>query len=119
MFFLLCTSWAKTSDTSLIANTTIFAHCISTNEKFNHCIRDGIIESLGMDVVVPDDIKAIDGSEEFVMLWIDRCAFTYGCLSLKKLASTQAHSDGNEMSAPVTSRVKAEDSFRVQDPALS
>ena len=32
---------------------------------------------------------------------------------------TRGHSDGNEASAPYTPRIKAEDSFRVQDPALA
>ena len=40
---------------------------------------------------------------------------TWACIR----GSARAHGDGNEATDPVTARVRAEDSFKVEDPALS
>ena len=115
MFFLLCYSWAQAT-TFAITNTTLFPISSPPIENSTILIRNGKIENLGKDIVVPEDIEIVDGSGKFVMPGL---IDVHSHMGVYPWPSTQAHSDGNEMSAPVTSRVKAEDSFRVQDPALS
>ena len=79
-------------------------------------VRDGKIADVGTDVAVPEAATQIDGTGKYLMPGL---IDVHSHMGVYAWPSTKAHSDGNEMINPVTARVKAEDSFRVQDPALS
>ena len=78
--------------------------------------KDGLIIAVGTDVEIPTDAQIVDGENHYVMPGL---IDVHSHMGVYPWPSANAHGDGNEATAPVTARVLAEDSFKVEDPALS
>ena len=77
-------------------------------------LRDGRIVAVGTDVAVPPDALQVDGTGKFVTPGI---IDPHSHLGVYAAPGTDAESDGNEATNPVTAEVWAEHSFWPQDPA--
>ncbi|MGH7673773.1 MAG: amidohydrolase, partial [Gemmatimonadales bacterium] len=75
-------------------------------------LRDGRIVSVGATVDAPADAVVVDGTGKFVTPGL---IDTHSHLGVYAAPGTQAESDGNEATNPVTAEVWAEHSFWPQD----
>jgi imidazolonepropionase-like amidohydrolase len=78
-------------------------------------IRDGKIVAVGAGVTAPPDAVVVDGTGKFVTPGI---IDTHSHLGVYASPGTQAESDGNEATNPVTSEVWAEHSIWPHDPQI-
>ncbi|MGH9261555.1 MAG: amidohydrolase, partial [Acidimicrobiales bacterium] len=78
-------------------------------------LRDGRIVSVGATVDAPADAVVVDGTGKFVTPGL---IDTHSHLGVYAAPGTQAESDGNEATNPVTAEVWAEHSFWPQDPQI-
>ena len=100
----------------LIRNATLFtATEPPVIENGSILIRGGQIAAIGTNVQAPSDATIIDASGLFVMPGI---IDTHSHLGVYSWPSVDANADGNEMTDPVTSQVRAIDSFNYEDPAI-
>lgn len=99
----------------LIKDGTVITVTNGTIEKGDVLLKDGKIKEVGKDISAPDDCLIIDGSGKFIMPGIIDAHSHIGVYSWPGVA---AHSDGNEMTDPITPQVRAEDSFNSEDPAI-
>ena len=79
-------------------------------------IRDGTIAAVGQDVSIPEGTTIVDASGMYLMPGI---IDVHSHMGVYPWPSARAHGDGNEATAPITARVRAEDSVHVSDPAIS
>ena len=79
-------------------------------------IRDGAIAAVGPDVPIPEGTEIVDASGMYVMPGI---IDVHSHMGVYPWPGARAHGDGNEAIAPITARVRAEDSVHVSDPAFS
>ena len=77
--------------------------------------RDGKIVGVGVALQAPSDVSIVDGSGKFVTPGI---IDTHSHLGVYAAPGTQAESDGNEATNPVTAEVWAEHSIWPQDPQI-
>ena len=78
-------------------------------------VEDGKITYVGDPVDVPSSIPVVDGQSGFAMPGI---IDVHSHMGVYPWPGARAHGDGNEATAPVTARVRAEDSVKVEDPAF-
>ncbi len=78
-------------------------------------VTDGVITAVGADIEIPEGVETIDATGQFLMPGI---IDVHSHMGVYPWPSAKAHGDGNEAIAPVTARVRAEDSVHVSDPAI-
>ena len=98
-----------------ITNATIMT---ASGEEIAHgsiLLRDGRIVAVGTDVPVPADAIRVEGTGKYVTPGI---IDPHSHLGVYAAPGTDAESDGNELTGPVTAEVWAEHSFWPQDPQI-
>nr|WP_136251949.1 amidohydrolase [Ningiella ruwaisensis] len=99
----------------VISNVTILDGVGNMIEQGAILLRDGKISAVGEDVSIPSNAIEIDGSGKWVTPGI---IDNHSHLGVYPSPGTQSHSDGNEMTGPVTAEVWAEHSIWPQDPGF-
>ena len=101
----------------LIRNATVFTGAGQELPNASVLLRDGKIVAVGRDVAAPADpsLQIVDGSGKFVTPGL---IDTHSHLGVYAAPGTQAESDGNEATNPVTAEVWAEHSIWPQDPQI-
>jgi imidazolonepropionase-like amidohydrolase len=99
----------------LIRNATIMT---ATGQELPHgaiLLKDGRIVAIGATVDAPADAVVVDGTGKFVTPGL---IDDHSHLGVYAAPGTDAESDGNEATSPVTAEVWAEHSFWPQDPQI-
>src|SRR5712691_562123 len=78
-------------------------------------LRDGKIAAVGTDLAAPAEAIHVDGTGKYVTPGI---IDVHSHLGVYAAPATDAESDGNELTGPVTAEVWAEHSFWPQDPQI-
>ena len=99
----------------LIRNATVLTAAGQEIRNASVLFRDGKIVSVGAAVSAPSDAVVVDGSGKFVTPGI---IDTHSHLGVYAAPGTQAESDGNEATNPVTAEVWAEHSIWPHDPQI-
>src|SRR5690349_5055804 len=99
----------------LIRNATIMTATGSVISNGSLLLRDGRIVAVGAAVTAPVDAVVVDGTGKFVTPGI---IDDHSHLGVYAAPGTDAESDGNEATNPVTAEVWAEHSFWPQDPQI-
>jgi imidazolonepropionase-like amidohydrolase len=100
---------------TVITNVVVLT---GSGERFDNAsvlFANGKIRGINTDII-PDDAVVIDGAGRWVTPGI---IDVHSHLGVYPSPSVDAHSDGNEMTAPVTAEVWAEHSIWPQDPGFS
>ncbi|NOT08747.1 MAG: amidohydrolase family protein, partial [Gemmatimonadales bacterium] len=98
-----------------IRNATVLTAAGQEIPNASVLFRDGKIVSVGAGVQAPADAVVVDGTGKFVTPGI---IDTHSHLGVYAAPGTQAESDGNEATNPVTAEVWAEHSIWPQDPQI-
>ena len=102
--------------TLAIRNATVLTAASPTPiERATILVRAGKIAAVGANVTVPAGAQVIDATGQWVMPGI---IDSHSHLGVYSWPSVDANADGNEMTSPVTSQVRALDSFNFEDPAI-
>ena len=101
------------ASTVAIVNTTVIPVSSPIQEQSTIVFEDGLIVAVGQDVEVPDGATIVDGTDRYVMPGL---IDVHSHMGVYPWYGARAHGDGNETTDPVTARVLAEDSFKVEDP---
>jgi len=99
----------------VIRNATIMTAAGQEIQGGSILLRDGRIVSVGTTVQAPADAVVVDGTGKFVTPGI---IDVHSHLGVYAAPGTDAESDGNEATTPVTAEVWAEHSFWPQDPQI-
>ncbi len=99
----------------LIRNATVLTATGQEIANASILFREGRIVALGTGVQAPPDAVIVDGTGKFVTPGI---IDTHSHLGVYAAPGTQAESDGNEGTNPVTAEVWAEHSVWPQDPQI-
>ncbi|MGE5144553.1 MAG: amidohydrolase, partial [Acidobacteriota bacterium] len=99
----------------LIRNATIMTAAGQVISNGSILLRDGRIVAVGATVTAPADAAVVDGTGKFVTPGI---IDDHSHLGVYAAPGTDAESDGNEATNPVTADVWAEHSFWPQDPQI-
>lgn len=99
----------------VITNVTILDGIGGKIEKGEILLKDGVIIGVGKRVDAPSESIKIDGKGKWVTPGI---IDNHSHLGVYPSPSTRSHSDGNEMTSPVTAEVWAEHSIWPQDPGF-
>jgi imidazolonepropionase-like amidohydrolase len=99
----------------LIRNATVLTASGQELANASVLFRDGKIVSVGTSVQAPADAQIVDGTGKYVTPGI---IDTHSHLGVYAAPGTQAESDGNEATNPVTPEVWAEHSIWPQDPQI-
>jgi imidazolonepropionase-like amidohydrolase len=99
----------------LIRNATIMTAAGAEIPGGSILLRDGRIVSVGTTVEAPADAVVVDGTGKYVTPGI---IDDHSHLGVYAAPGTDAESDGNEATNPVTAEVWAEHSFWPQDPEI-
>ena len=99
----------------LIRNATIMTATGGELANASILLQDGRIVAVGSNVQAPAGALVIDGTGKFVTPGL---IDTHSHLGVYPAPGTNAESDGNEMTNPVTAEVWAEHSFWPQDPQI-
>src|SRR3989441_842045 len=99
----------------LIKNATIMTAAGQEIANGSILLRDGRIAAVGTGVEPPADAMVVDGTGKFVTPGI---IDDHSHLGVYAAPATDAESDGNEATNPVTAEVWAEHSFWPQDPQI-
>jgi imidazolonepropionase-like amidohydrolase len=99
----------------LIRNATIMTAAGAEIPGGSILLRDGRIVSVGTTVEAPADAVVVDGTSKYVTPGI---IDDHSHLGVYAAPGTDAESDGNEATNPVTAEVWAEHSFWPQDPQI-
>ena len=100
----------------LIRNATIMTATGQVISNGSILLRDGRIAAVGAAVTAPADAVVVDGTGKFVTPGI---IDDHSHLGVYAAPGTDAESDGNEATNPVTAEVWAEHSFWPQDPQIA
>ncbi|MEJ2299554.1 MAG: hypothetical protein P8X94_13860, partial [Woeseiaceae bacterium] len=103
------------SDTTLIKGATILTGTGERLDGADVLIRDGKIAEVGTDLPA-DDAVVVDASGKWVTPGI---IDVHSHLGVYPSPGTESHSDGNEMTAPVTAEIWAEHSVWPHDPGFT
>lgn len=103
------------STTTLITNVTILDGIGGLIKSGAILLQDGKVKALGESLEAPSDSVVIDGEGKWVTPGI---IDVHSHLGVYAAPSTASHSDGNEMTKPVTAQVWAEHSIWPQDPGF-
>ncbi len=99
----------------LVKNATIMTAAGQQIANGSILFRDGRIVAVGATVVAPAEAVVVDGTGKFVTPGI---IDDHSHLGVYAAPGTDAESDGNEATNPVTAEVWAEHSFWPQDPQI-
>ena len=99
----------------LISNATIMTAAGQEIAHGSILLRDGRIVAVGATVPAPRDAITVDGTGKYVTPGL---IDPHSHLGVYAAPGTDAESDGNEMTSPVTAEVWAEHSFWPQDPQI-
>ena len=99
----------------LLQNATVYDGIGGVFENHDVLLRDGDIIEVGVDLEAGDGIEVIDASDKFVTPGI---IDNHSHLGVYPSPGVSAHSDGNEISGPVTAEVWAEHGAWPQDPGF-
>ena len=101
----------------LITNATVLDGTGARMDEADVLMRDGVIAGIGWDLdnEAPADAIRIDGRGKWVTPGI---IDIHSHLGVYPSPGTRSHSDGNEMTSPVTAAVWAEHSVWPQDPGF-
>lgn len=99
----------------IITNVTILDGIGGKIEDGEILIQDGVIKEVGSSVSSVSDAIEIDGEGKWLTPGI---IDNHSHLGVYPSPSTHSHSDGNEMTGPVTAEVWAEHSIWPQDPGF-
>ncbi len=99
----------------VITNVTILDGIGGKIENGQILLRDGLIVDVGKSVSSPSGAIEIDGEGKWLTPGI---IDNHSHLGVYPSPSTRSHSDGNEMTSPVTAEVWAEHSIWPQDPGF-
>ncbi|RKQ69470.1 imidazolonepropionase-like amidohydrolase [Litorimonas taeanensis] len=106
---------AMPSKTTFITNAQIIDGVNDEVTSGNLVITEGRITAIGVDVTAPDGATTIDAAGRYVTPGI---IDIHSHLGNYASPSVRAHSDGNEVTSPVTSEVDAEHGVWPQDPGF-
>jgi imidazolonepropionase-like amidohydrolase len=98
-----------------ITNATIMTAAGAEIAHGTILLRDGRIVAVGTEVPLPPDAIRVEGAGKYVTPGI---IDPHSHLGVYAAPGTDAESDGNEMTGPVTAEVWAEHSFWPQDPQI-
>ena len=101
---------------TLFSNVTLLDGVGGKLESANLLIQDGKISQIGDVADLPADVVKVDGSGKWLTPGI---IDVHSHLGVYASPGTRSHSDGNEMTKPVTAQVWAEHSVWPQDPGFS
>ena len=99
----------------VIRNATIMTAAGQEIQGGSIVLRDGRIVAVGTTVEAPADAVVVDGTGKWVTPGV---IDTHSHIGVYAAPGTQAESDGNEATNPVTAEVWAEHSFWPQDPQI-
>src|SRR5216110_2188256 len=99
----------------LIRNATIMTATGQEIRNGSILFKDGRIVAVGEKVEAPADVAVVDGTGKYVTPGL---IDDHSHLGVYAAPGTQAESDGNEATNPVTAEVWAEHSFWPQDPQI-
>jgi imidazolonepropionase-like amidohydrolase len=102
--------------TTLIRGAALYDGKGGERAKADILLKDGKIAAIGDSLDVPADALVIDGTGKWVTPGI---IDSHSHLGVYASPGVDAHSDGNEATAPVTAEVWAEHSIWPQDPGFS
>jgi len=100
----------------LISNATVLTGTGVRLDNADVLLRDGRIAAVGTGLSAPADAVRVDGPGKWVTPGI---IDVHSHLGVYPSPGVSAHSDGNEMTAPVTANVWAEHSVWPQDPGFA
>lgn len=103
------------SEPTLITNVHILDGIGGYLESGSVFISDGKIQAIGESITAPQGTKTIDGNGQWVTPGI---IDVHSHLGVYATPDTASHSDGNEMTDPVTAQAWAEHSIWPQDPGF-
>lgn len=101
---------------TLITNVTILDGIGGKIESGSVLLMDGKIKAFGESLEAPEGVVSVDGEGKWLTPGIIDVHSHLGVYAAPSIAS---HSDGNEMTNPVTAQVWAEHSIWPQDPGFS
>lgn len=107
---------AMPSQSTVITNVTILDGIGGLIESGSVLLVDGKIKAFGESIEVPDNVVSVDGEGKWLTPGI---IDVHSHLGVYATPDTASHSDGNEMTNPVTAQVWAEHSIWPQDPGFS
>jgi imidazolonepropionase-like amidohydrolase len=107
---------AKEGRPIVILGATILTITNGTIENGTVILRDGKIEKVGKDIVVPADAEVIDARDKFVMPGL---IDPHSHIGVYSVPDVTAHDDGNEMTDPVTAQMRSEDAINTDDPEIA
>ncbi len=99
----------------LIRNASVFTAAGPEQRGVSVLFQDGRVVAIGRDLTAPAGAVTIDGTGKWVTPGI---IDTHSHLGVYAAPGTQAESDGNEATNPVTAEVWAEHSIWPQDPQI-
>lgn len=99
----------------MIRNATIMTAAGEEIAGGSILLRDGKIVAVGREITPPAEAEIVDGTGKYVTPGI---IDTHSHIGVYAAPGTQAESDGNEATNPVTAEVWAEHSIWPQDPQL-
>ena len=100
----------------LITDATVLTGTGTRLDAADVLLRDGRIVAVGQGLQAPAGATVIDGSGKWVTPGL---IDVHSHLGVYPSPGTSSHSDGNEMTAPVTANVWAEHSVWPQDPGFA
>lgn len=104
------------SPATVITNVTLLDGIGGMLEGASVLFEGGKVVAVGTDIQIPQSAKVIDGTDKWVTPGI---IDVHSHLGVYPSPGTRSHSDGNEMTKPVTAQVWAEHSIWVQDAGFS
>ena len=112
---LFLTGSAGFAESIAIKNATLYPVTSAVIPDGTIVISDGKIVDLGANIFIPANAKIIDGKGKYVLPgFID----THSHMGVYAWPGVDAHSDGNELTDPISPHVDALDSVFPQDPAF-
>ncbi len=99
----------------LIRNASVFTAAGPEQRGVSVLFQDGRVVAIGRDLTAPAGAVTVDGTGKWVTPGI---IDTHSHLGVYAAPGTQAESDGNEATNPVTAEVWAEHSIWPQDPQI-
>lgn len=100
----------------LISGATVLIGNGSRLDNADVLLQDGKIAAVGTNLATPANATRVDGSGKWITPGL---IDVHSHLGVYASPGTQSHSDGNEMTAPVTAHVWAEHSVWPQDPGFA
>ena len=100
----------------VVTNATILTGTGARIENGSLLMMEGRITQVGGDIELPDGARVIDAGDRWVTPGL---IDVHSHLGVYPSPGVNAHSDGNEATAPVTAEVWAEHSVWPQDPGFS